>query len=366
MSSGEQRPRRLELSRRSFLQLAGASGFVALVPLVRRAAAGLEPQPPIAPFLTVEEYDIVRAATARIFPSDTTAPGALEAGVADYIQGMLSVLPAADANCDGRRGAADFLAVIRAVGRGESDCPAADVNGDGRFTEADVVSVQVSLFQARPVHAGGPFSGRQPFVDPDTLMPSDRYPRDSFLDFAPLNRVQRIAWEARIKGTENTPQLSGNPLATGVRVNLRQQYRDGLALIESQSQSMFGAGFVALSPSQQSQVLASVPLRPFLRTLRLYTAEGLFSAPEYGGNRNGVGWTLIGYGGDSQPLGYTLGFDEGEGVYVEREDRPNSRPNPGETCAGLSDPVFKLLKTLLGSQPAYQLFSDPFCFGVES
>jgi len=356
---------RLVLTRRRFLQLAGAAGAVSIVPLVRRAGAGLEPGPPLAPFLNEAQYSLVRDATARIFPSDST-PGALEAGVADYIQGMLSLLPAADANCDGWRGSADFIAVIRAIGTGTSDCDQSDVNRDGQYTEADLTSARVSLFQARAVFAGGPFSGRQPFVDPETLQPSDNFPRDAFLDFAPLNRVQRIAWEARIRGTANLPELSGNPLATGSRVNLRQQYSDGLTLIESQSQTIFGKSFAELTPAQQTQVLNSAPLRSFVNLLRAHTVEGMFSAPEYGGNRDGIGWSLIGYGGDSQPLGYTLGFDEKTQSYVERSDRPNSRPNPGETCGGLSTPVQTLLRVLLGMQPEFQEFDEPYCFGVPS
>ena len=41
------------------------------------------------------------------------------------------------------------------------------------------------------------------------------------------------------------------------------------------------------------------PLSPesFFHTLRRYTNEGMFSDPAYGGNRNMVGWKLIGYPG---------------------------------------------------------------------
>lgn len=354
----------IELNRRRFLQLAGVAA--AAMPVGRFARAGLESAPPIAPFLNASELAIVGAATARLFPSEPGLPGALEAGVADYIQGMLSMLPAADANCDGHRGAADFSAVVRAIALGGSACTEADVNGDGFYTEADATSVQVSLFQARPVFAGGPYSGRQPFVDETTLQPSDRFPEDSFLNFVRLNRVQRISWEARLNGTGSTPELAGNPLATGTRVNLRAQYRTGLQQIEARSQQLFGMSFVALTPAQQSQVLATPAIGVFVRMLGEHTMEGLFSAPEYGGNRGTVGWQLIGYGGDSQPLGYTLGFDEETQTYVEREDAPNSRPNPGEDCSGLSPKVLQLIKALVSMQPEYTEFPAPFCFGVES
>src|SRR5205085_1998033 len=98
-----------------------------------------------------------------------------------------------------------------------------------------------------------------------------------------------------------------------------------------------------------------------------HTAEGMFSVPEYGGNRNRVGWQLIGFDGDSQPLGYTLGFDEAAQSYIERPDKPNSGPDPDEACAGFSANVLRFLSliTLTGdTQPAMR-FRSPFCFEVE-
>ena len=34
-------------------------------------------------------------------------------------------------------------------------------------------------------------------------------------------------------------------------------------------------------------------------------AEGMYGAPEYGGNKDLVGWKYIKYPGDAQPRGYT-------------------------------------------------------------
>jgi len=52
---------------------------------------------PITGFLSADQRAILDAATARLFPSDTTA-GAREAGVVDYIDGSSTRLPSADAN----------------------------------------------------------------------------------------------------------------------------------------------------------------------------------------------------------------------------------------------------------------------------
>jgi hypothetical protein len=43
----------------------------------------------------------------------------------------------------------------------------------------------------------------------------------------------------------------------------------------------------------------------FARLVYQHACEGMYAAPEYGGNRNRVGWDYIGYLGDVQPRGYT-------------------------------------------------------------
>ena len=80
-------------------------------------------------------------------------------------------------------------------------------------------------------------------------------------------------------------------------------------------------------------VLAKID-QNFLSLITGHTLEGMFCAPEYGGNTDLVGWKLIGYGGDSQPLGYSL-FDETKMTYHERADKPNSTANPDEDFSGV-------------------------------
>ena len=56
-----------------------------------------------------------------------------------------------------------------------------------------------------------------------------------------------------------------------------------------------GAPFAALPSVEQVAYLETVDRTPFFDTTRLLTILGMFSMPEYGGNRNGVGWKLIGF-----------------------------------------------------------------------
>src|SRR5207244_12896787 len=60
-----------------------------------------------------------------------------------------------------------------------------------------------------------------------------------------------------------------------------------------------------------------------------HTLEGCSSRPETGGNRDAIGWTLLGLQGDDQPLGYSI-YSAAKDGYNERPDHPMSTPNPDE------------------------------------
>ena len=78
-------------------------------------------------------------------------------------------------------------------------------------------------------------------------------------------------------------------------VGLQERYTEGLAAL--------GEDFPTLDGEQQDQRLRSVG--PFLSLLYEHVCEGLYAAPEYGGNRGLAGWRSIGYLGDVQPRGYS-------------------------------------------------------------
>jgi hypothetical protein len=88
----------------------------------------------------------------------------------------------------------------------------------------------------------------------------------------------------------------------------RDVFRLGVAAAERYAGERFGDGVLALSEAQQDELITALldneatgfdPLTPeaFFHALRRYTSEGMFSDPVYGGNRNFVGWQLIGYPG---------------------------------------------------------------------
>jgi hypothetical protein len=128
-----------------------------------------------------------------------------------------------------------------------------------------------SLDGAAPVvFAGGPWSNRH------TSGP------DLMARFIPLDPVARIAWRRRL-------------------ALWQQQYRQGIATLDK----LAGGDFTKVSNADRDKILAGSGASDFLSLLFEHTIEGLYSVPEYGGNRGLAGWNDISYPGDSQPRGYT-------------------------------------------------------------
>ena len=67
------------------------------------------------------------------------------------------------------------------------------------------------------------------------------------------------------------------------------------------------AAFAALAPERQDELLRAIEKTPFFATMRAGTVMGMFSNPSYGGNRDQVGWKLLGFqahGIYQPPFGY--------------------------------------------------------------
>lgn len=88
-------------------------------------------------------------------------------------------------------------------------------------------------------------------------------------------------------------------------------YRRGLEFVDAYAQSQFKKDFVDLTTDQQDQILTDMEAdkatgfegpsgAAFFTWLRNDTIQGMFSDPMYGGNRDLVGWKLIGYPGASR------------------------------------------------------------------
>ncbi len=108
---------------------------------------------------------------------------------------------------------------------------------------------------------------------------------------------------ARIIPTDDTPGATeagviyfiDNVLGSS-RTEMLDPMRAGLVELQASASSLFGAKtFGALSSAQQDELLTSIEETPFFNTLRYLTIAGMFALPEYGGNRNLLGWKMIGF-----------------------------------------------------------------------
>jgi Gluconate 2-dehydrogenase subunit 3 len=177
-------------------------------------------------WLTEVEYAVLQAACAQMMPSHPDAPGAEEAGVADYIDVLL-----------------------------------------GAFA-----------FEPPRIWAGGPTSGR-------------RGGAAEFGRFLPLSSLDELAWRMRIEGSQGIPEREFN----GPVVGLQERYRRGLAAL--------GQDFTTADGDEQRRRLRAD--EEFRALLYEHCCEGMYGAPEYGGNRDGVSWVFLGREGDVQPRGYS-------------------------------------------------------------
>jgi gluconate 2-dehydrogenase gamma chain len=116
------------------------------------------------------------------------------------------------------------------------------------------------------------------------------------------------AWGAMAKMYRQGPHAEGTP-QQGYQSPLTPQevYRAAIAEINAACVKQYGKSFDKLATAQQEEMLhaldegkfplEAVPPRFFFGMLLDNTAEGFFSDPIYGGNRDKIGWKLVGFPG---------------------------------------------------------------------
>ena len=261
------------ISRRVFLRLA-ATG-VALSALPELGCSSPEKAPP-GSFFTDPEWRALGTLADAVLPPDE-APGGAELGAATYIDTLLRAF--------------------------DSDPPL--------------------------IHAGGPFSGRQPFANPTGGTPSTNFPPNSFAQFLPLSRVADRAWRLRLFGSAGVPGGGPNDAITGPVVGLRDTIKNGLDAAMAASLNPIES----LTADELQALMAKLD-PTFTKALAELVVEAALAAPEYGGNGQLAGWALVHYAGDVQPLGYSV-FDTAANAYVERV--PVSTADPGPDVDPMDD-----------------------------
>lgn len=338
------------ITRRDFLRTAIGTGAVAVVPptLQRRLLGGLGPAArPLAGatgagtstaaplpagglfFLDPGRYATAAAICARIVPAGTDptpSPGAAEAHAAVFID--------------------RFLAAF--------ELPASVADGPA-------------------IYVHGRYSGRNPLPDNTTGTPSSTFPPDDFLTVPsggqpqfhalPLGTYQALSWRVQLYGASALASLPagaspawrsqvGNliPAPTG----LRTLYHDGLKAFDDYSRQTFGVPFAQATPEQQDLMLeaagnvivSQLPLptppgapaeaKALFPSITVHTFQGCYGLPEYrwlnqkdSSDPTGL-WRLIGWDGDTQPLGNSIYDDSAFG--------PGQGPNQGFGDPGVFQP----------------------------
>jgi gluconate 2-dehydrogenase gamma chain len=243
------------VSRRAFLKVSGATvASASIAPTAVQLVAAQEATPPATPgpeaspvaaqqaqlvpaieFFNPVEAAMVEALSARILPGTSNDPGAREAGVVYYIDRTLA-------------------------------------GPHGGYTTK--------------TYTQGPF-----LVVSEAETPVERTSRTDIyrvVETAGGDIVSRYGYQSVL-----TPQ---------------DIYRRGLESVEAFAQSSFGKSLLDLSDQEQDTLLEAMDAeeatgfdapsgKAFFIKLRNDTIEGMFSDPMYGGNRDMVGWKLIGYPG---------------------------------------------------------------------
>jgi gluconate 2-dehydrogenase gamma chain len=138
-----------------------------------------------------------------------------------------------------------------------------------------------------------------------------------FQFFSPEQAVEIDAITARIIPSDETPGAREAGVVyfidhalTTFAIDDQKSYREGLPALQSRVHELFPAveKFSAATPDQQDQLLHTFDekseygrrfrlnstAKPFFETIRVHTIVGFLIDPDSGGNRDGVGWKVIG------------------------------------------------------------------------
>lgn len=152
------------------------------------------------------------------------------------------------------------------------------------WAAADLVDVEQAL-----AHAGQQVAGGRP-------------------NFSALTRPQAEALDAMT--ARIIPAVDGRPGAREAGAvyfidralatfNAAQKalYVDGVADLNRRASSRAAGNpsFAALSTAQQDEVLREVEQTPFFQATRFDTIVGTFALPTWGGNKDHLGWQMIGF-----------------------------------------------------------------------
>ena len=124
-----------------------------------------------------------------------------------------------------------------------------------------------------------------------------------FVFFDPATAVEIKAIAGQIIPDDETPGADRagviwfiDRALAGYDADNRELYKRGLGEMQVKRAELFpgSTSIAGLSKDQQIQLLRSMEKSEFFQLVRYHTILGFFGHPKYGGNRDQVGWKLIG------------------------------------------------------------------------
>jgi hypothetical protein len=242
------------------------------------------------------------------------------------VRALLAAAPAVGQ--PGRFLTAHELDTLRAVaGRFVPGPPEDPDPGAVEAGAAEAVDLLLAAFTLDPplIHAGGPFSNRAGAA------------HDDFADFIPLDALAELSWRIRLEGSKGKRERE----FAGPVIGLQEVYRTGLAHLDQRA----GGAFAALPGPAQDLILrdqTDAAVQQFVAAALSDVLDATYGPPEYGGNRNLVGWTVNHWPGDTQPRGFT----------PEQVSRPDPQPTTPALSAKAAQAALKFLPALAGEAAA--------------
>jgi len=109
----------------------------------------------------------------------------------------------------------------------------------------------------------------------------------------------------------NVPEYIDRMLQTPEMRKIKNEFVPGISALNRRSTRMFNKGFAEITDAQRDDVLSIFNDSPagsgearFFELLIVFTMEGLLGDPSYGGNKDRVGWALVGFDTSEPPPQY--------------------------------------------------------------
>ncbi len=288
------------LRRRTLLRIVSAGGVIALAPWPSGCGNADPSGKPLARFLTPDEYRTLEALAEAIVPEGEQI-GARGARSLDFIDFLLAAF--------------------------DNDPPA--------------------------IYARGPFSGRKPFPAADGG-PSPDFPENDFETYRPLTRMQEHSMRIDLYGSESVSGGNINAPLVPAWPGLRAIYRAAAATLAAGAEAQGYADLAAVPLAERlGAIEATSP--EFRSVFPVNVLQGMFAAPEYGGNADAVAWRDYQWGGDSQPLGYTF-YDPATDTLRDNPEQPNQTLDPRWPGRPLEPEVEAFINTITIVQGGQRFF----------